>query len=137
MSMTVLSSQKRGPMTTSMTRPLRRPKAGANLTIPTGACKPARAHGESACCRCECGRPVDQWTPRIEAAKTPEEKAQLKQTANGELVQAIQKPGTGAGVIAGTQAGWHNARRSLSSCLVIASGAKQSSPHRRGAARLA
>ncbi len=33
---------------------------------------------------------VDQWTPRIEAAKTPEEKALLKQTANGELFQAIQ-----------------------------------------------
>jgi Domain of unknown function (DUF4168) len=36
---------------------------------------------------------VDQWTPRIEAAKTAEEKAQLKQTANGELVQAIQSNG--------------------------------------------
>ena len=36
---------------------------------------------------------VDQWMPRIEAAKTPEEKAQLKQTANGELVQAIQSNG--------------------------------------------
>jgi uncharacterized protein DUF4168 len=36
---------------------------------------------------------IDQWTPRIEAAKTPEEKAQLKQTANGELVQAIQSSG--------------------------------------------
>jgi hypothetical protein len=36
---------------------------------------------------------IDQWTPRIEAAKTPEEKAQLKQTANGQLVQAIQSNG--------------------------------------------
>ncbi len=36
---------------------------------------------------------VDQWTPRIEAAKTPEEKEQLKKTANGELVQAIQSNG--------------------------------------------
>jgi hypothetical protein len=36
---------------------------------------------------------IDQWTPRIEAAKTPEEKAQLKQTANGQLVQAIQSDG--------------------------------------------
>jgi Domain of unknown function (DUF4168) len=36
---------------------------------------------------------IDQWTPRIEAAKTPEERAQLKQTANGELVQAIQSNG--------------------------------------------
>jgi hypothetical protein len=36
---------------------------------------------------------VDQWMPRIEAAKTAEEKAQLKQTANGELVQAIQSNG--------------------------------------------
>lgn len=36
---------------------------------------------------------VDQWTPRIEAAKTPEEKAELKRTASGELVQAIQSNG--------------------------------------------
>jgi Domain of unknown function (DUF4168) len=36
---------------------------------------------------------IDQWTPRIEAAKTPEERAQLKQTANGELAQAIQSTG--------------------------------------------
>jgi hypothetical protein len=36
---------------------------------------------------------VDQWMPRIEAAKTAEEKAQLKQTANGQLVQAIQSNG--------------------------------------------
>ena len=36
---------------------------------------------------------IDQWTPRIEAAKTAEERAQLKGTANGELVQAIQSTG--------------------------------------------
>jgi hypothetical protein len=36
---------------------------------------------------------IDQWTPRIEAAKTPEEKAQIKQTANGQLVQAIESNG--------------------------------------------
>lgn len=36
---------------------------------------------------------VEQWTPRIEAAKTPEERAQLKSTANGELAQAIQSTG--------------------------------------------
>lgn len=36
---------------------------------------------------------IDEWTPRIEAAKTPEEKAQLKGAANGELTQAIQSAG--------------------------------------------
>jgi hypothetical protein len=39
------------------------------------------------------GELIDQWTPRIEAAKTAEERAQLKGTANGELVQAIQSTG--------------------------------------------
>jgi hypothetical protein len=39
------------------------------------------------------GELIDQWTPRIEAAKTAEERAQLKGAANGELVQAIQSTG--------------------------------------------
>jgi Domain of unknown function (DUF4168) len=39
------------------------------------------------------GELIDQWAPRIEAAKTAEERAQLKGTANGELVQAIQSTG--------------------------------------------
>ena len=36
---------------------------------------------------------IDQWTPRIQAAKTAEEKAQLKGEAQGELAQAIQSTG--------------------------------------------
>jgi hypothetical protein len=36
---------------------------------------------------------IDQWTPRIEAGKTAEERAQLKGTANGEMVQAIESTG--------------------------------------------
>ena len=39
------------------------------------------------------GELIDQWTPRIAAAKTAEEKAQLKGAAQGELVQAIQSTG--------------------------------------------
>lgn len=36
---------------------------------------------------------IDQWTPKIEAAKTPEEQDKLKQQANSELVAAIQGNG--------------------------------------------
>jgi hypothetical protein len=36
---------------------------------------------------------IDKWTPKIEAAPTPEEKTKLKQTANAELVAAIQSNG--------------------------------------------
>lgn len=36
---------------------------------------------------------IDKWTAKIEAAPTTEEKTQLKQTANAELVSAIQSNG--------------------------------------------
>lgn len=36
---------------------------------------------------------IDKWTPKIEAAATEEEKTKLKQTANAELVAAIQSNG--------------------------------------------
>ena len=39
------------------------------------------------------GNLTDQWTPKIEAATTPEEKTKLKQTANAELLAAIQANG--------------------------------------------
>lgn len=36
---------------------------------------------------------IDEWSPKIEAAKTPEEQDKLKQQANSELVAAIQGNG--------------------------------------------
>ena len=36
---------------------------------------------------------IDQWSPKIEAAATPEEQERLKQQANNELVAAIQGSG--------------------------------------------
>lgn len=36
---------------------------------------------------------IDQWEPKIEAAKTPAEQEQLKQQANSELVAAIESGG--------------------------------------------
>lgn len=36
---------------------------------------------------------IDEWTPKIEAAATADEKTKLKQTANAELVAAIQSNG--------------------------------------------
>jgi hypothetical protein len=39
------------------------------------------------------GELIDQWTPRINAASSPEQASQLKQQANTELVQAIKSSG--------------------------------------------
>lgn len=68
------------------------PRAFAQEALPAAALTDDKLHA-FIIAALKVGDLIDQWSPKIEAAKTPEEQDQLKQQANNELVAAIHSSG--------------------------------------------
>ena len=68
------------------------PRALAQEAVPAAALTDDKLHA-FIIAALKVGDLIDQWSPKIEEAKTPEEQEQLKQQANNELVAAIHSSG--------------------------------------------
>ena len=68
------------------------PRAFAQEAVPAAALTDDKLHA-FIIAALKVGDLIDQWSPKIEAAKTPAEQEQLKQQANSELVAAIEGSG--------------------------------------------
>lgn len=68
------------------------PRALAQEAVPAAALTDDKLHA-FIIAALKVGDLIDQWSPKIEAAKTPEEQDKLKQQANNELVAAIHSSG--------------------------------------------